>query len=51
MEFALLGFGIALVPFLLFMSLFFPFGMGMLILSHYILEVCIFLFGFTGAND
>jgi hypothetical protein len=46
--FALLGFRLALILFLLSVAPFLPVEIVMFILSHYILEVCNFLFDFTG---
>jgi hypothetical protein len=48
--FALLHFGLALVPFLLFMSPLLPFWMGMITVSHWVLETCDFVFYFTGTH-
>lgn len=46
LEFVLLEFSLALVQYFPTMSPFFPFGMAMYILEHYMLEVYNLVFGF-----
>lgn len=45
---ALLGFSLTLVQYFLTMPLLFPFGKVSYILCHSLLEICHFLFHFTG---
>jgi hypothetical protein len=49
--FALLGFSLVLVPFILSMSLFLPLGMGISILCPCVLEVCNFSFWFYRGSE
>ena len=44
LKFALLAFSLALIKHFLTMSYFLVFGMGMIILCHYMLEVCDLIF-------
>jgi hypothetical protein len=48
--FALLSFGLALIPSFLVLSLFLPFGMGMFILYHSVLRACNFIFFDRGSQ-
>lgn len=49
--FVLLGFALPVVPSILSMSPFPPFGIGMFVLCHFMLELCTCFFIFTGAHS